>query len=236
LLVKFKKERIKMNKKLSTLLAAGSLAIGVQQAQAIPAQLSLDIPGGGVELTVTDNLAGDLDPAVGSILFSGSLGAYTVNVAAGASDPATVAPYPHLDLLSLVISTGAGSISIGFTDSNLTDDVTGLNSHVGGTISGGIASTTFRTYVDDGNVPFGTATLVSSLPFVGSGGFSGSSGATGVSLTAPYSVTLFADIVATGPGQTSFDFEVLTVPDGGATAMLLGMGFLGLGALARRKP
>jgi hypothetical protein len=41
-----------------------------------------------------------------------------------------------------------------------------------------------------------------------------------------------------GPGlkSTSFNAQLQSVPDGGATAILFGVSLLGLGAFARRKP
>jgi hypothetical protein len=101
----------------------------------------------------------------------------------------------------------------------------------------------YGTFADAGNLLFGTSTLLSTGgPFRGA--FSGTAPAT-FPVPGPFSLTEKIVIVQSVRGTTSFGTTVIdpvdpvvapivTVPDAGATAPLLGLALLGIG-LARRK-
>jgi hypothetical protein len=55
-----------------------------------------------------------------------------------------------------------------------------------------------------------------------------------ISLNAPYSIYEIATITHKGAGTTSFD-AYLSVPDGGTTTLLLGLGLVGLRLTGRRR-
>lgn len=226
------------NKTLTAIVATGALIFGAQQTQATAissAQLMLDDPTTfGIDVLVPDNGIGDLNPLVGAVVFSGAVGTFVVNVSTGTTAPILPGPYPHLDLASVNVASGAGTIIIGFTDMNQTAVNTGMTTSVGGTMSQGVTSVTFSSYIDNGNVPFGQASPVSSFTFLSGPAYSATDTAP-VSVGAPYSASIFATIVATGPGTASFDLEYHPAPDGGSTAALLGVGMLGCAAAARRR-
>src|SRR4051812_49286286 len=123
------------HRKLGLVAACGALVLTLQNAHAITttAQLMLDDPSTvGVDKIIADNSALDLEPAVGVIVYSGSVGSFIVNVSTGTSAPAQPAPYPHLDLTSVDISSGVGKLLVGFTDVDQTAANAAMTTSVGG--------------------------------------------------------------------------------------------------------
>src|SRR5205823_2571406 len=83
----------------NTLIAAG---LGLFAAGAANAALILTLtPSGGAPVTVTDNGAGDSDPAVGSITDIGAIGGFQTNIVVGASNSPGAASAGLLQIQSL---------------------------------------------------------------------------------------------------------------------------------------
>jgi hypothetical protein len=87
---------------------------GVTAASALTLNLSAS---GGFSVSVTDNGAGDINPALGAVTFSGALGpSFTINVTTGLSMP--VLPLIQMDLNSVNVNSGGpGTLTISLTDS-----------------------------------------------------------------------------------------------------------------------
>jgi len=185
--------------------------------------LTIDDPTtAGTDVTALDN---DND---GVISFNGALGAFTVNVTTGVSKPAISGPQ-LLDLNSIDVSGGAGNLIISLTDTGYTGSPPALKGLFGGTT---IGSVDFDFLYDDANTQFGGTSFFDPAA-TPSGAFSGSSTSL-VSLTAPYSLTIIADLTHDGSGVSSFDAEIQAVPVP-AAVWLFGSGLIGLAGLARRK-
>jgi hypothetical protein len=179
-------------------------------------------------VTVLDGGAGDINATAGVITYSGDLGAFIVNVSTGVSKPTITGPQ-ILDLNSINITGGAGNLQIKLTDTDYTGSPSALTGSFGGTT---IGSVDFDFLYDNANAQFGGTSFfdpaaTATNPFSGTG--TGS-----VSLSAPYSLTIIADISHSGDGSTSFDAEIQAIPVP-AAVWLFGTGLLGLVGVARRR-
>lgn len=173
---------------------------------------------------------GDFNPVTGAVTYSGSLGLFSVNVTTGISKPLLTGPGTMLDLNSVNVSGGTGTLTIGLTDTDFFPGGVGfLNFNIGGTTSGTISA---QAYMDAGNAEFGTGTLLGSMTSSGPA-FSYTSADTIIDHTSPYSLTLVTTVTHTGAGQiSSFDANVVPEP---SMLALMSLGLIGLGFAGRRK-
>ena len=199
----------------------------VAPAQAIP---MLELSSGGSTVTVNGSSSG-------SVVYVGSIGNFSLNVAGGASYPLLGSAFaPHLDLASLNISSvTGGTLTIKLTDTGFINSNPGgfnLASAIGGGTSGTIK---FATYFDQGNTPFATTHLIADLGTLSSYSFAGGSN-NQINPSGPYSLTLMGTIdhpAGGGYGQASSFNATLKVPEP-ATAFLLLGGLLICGVIVRR--
>jgi hypothetical protein len=161
----------------------------------------------------------------GAVLFSGSIGTWAITVNNGTTKPLIgSATLPDLDLSFLAVSSGAGTLSITFSDDGFTAD-SGFSSKIGGTVgSGGSVTSTLSL---NGNV------ISNAGPF-GPGAFSSTLGGN-VVLGATDTLALGVILTANAGGVVSSGDYNVTVPDGGTTALLVGLGLVGMSVAARRK-
>ena len=217
-----------LNMKLSKIIVAGlamlSCGFLVQSVNAIPTLTLSD--GINPPIVVTDGSAMDSNTLAGAVTFNGPLGNFILNVSTGLTKPLTgSASAPSIDLNSVDFATGAGTLTITFSETGFTAFPGILTGDVGGTVGAGgsLTNIVMQNGLD----------LVTNGPF-GPGAFSGSGSAALID-GAPYSLTQTAILTFGARGSTSFDAmaNVPSVPDGGMTLTMLGIGLLAVGAAGR---
>lgn len=185
-------------------------------------------------VTVLDDGVGDIENTTpGTIVYSGAIGVWTVNVATGLSKPTLNAAVPQIHLNSVDVSGGgAGTITVSLTDQGFVmPNTTGatLISEMGGlTMSGGTIELT--QILDPGNALWGASGHANTVTLTDTYvttvyGSTLSSPATITAMT-PFSLTDIVKIIHPGVGTTSFDAESTVVPVPGAVLL----GILGLSA------
>lgn len=179
-------------------------------------------------ITIVDNGSGDSSSLDGVVHFNGTLGQWSLVVTVGQTKPFLgSASAPHMDLGYVVTSTGAGTITIRWSDTDFTSSG-GFAAEIGGTTAGNVA---FDTYADSANLLFGTGIHLTSQTFSTSP-FDGIASAGSVG-TIPFSLTEQL-VVTHGDGNISDSGNaalITTVPDGGATVTLMLGAFTGLGLM-----
>jgi hypothetical protein len=188
-------------------------------------------------LSISDGLGHtlNLSSSASGITYTGTLGNFSLNITSGVATGDALLPGLNFS------ATGTGILTILFSNTSFGTLAGSITSQISGQTSG---TTVFGTLADAGNRLFGNSTLLSTGgPFRGA--FSGTASAT-YPVPGPFSLTEKIVIVQSVFGTTSFGTTVkdpvvvapvtpvVSVPDAGATAPLLGLALLGIG-LARRK-
>ena len=212
--------------------AAAVLLGGLQVAQAAAIRFQED---GGAFITCADNAAcsagglTDINPLVGVITVSGTIGDFLVNVSTGSTKPVITDPLMDLNSINIQTAAGAHTLLIEFSETGFTAGGT-ISGEFGGTIGAG-GTVTATAFVDPGNALFvdGSADCVigpfNTSPFAGTC-------TDGSAPAGTYSATQRLFLETTGPLTFSGDFEI-SVPEP-ATLALLGVG-LGLFGFSMRR-
>jgi protein with PEP-CTERM/exosortase system signal len=215
---------MKNSMKLLTLIGAiGALTLS---ANATPTLTFND--GVDPAVTVTDNGVGDLNPIVGAVTWSGSLGNWLINVTTGVTKPALgSAANPEMDLSSVNASSlGGGTLTITFSESGFIPSGV-ANAAIGGTLShGGTLSASAWVNASQVIVQNFANGGSADAPFAGS-----ANGAFAVG--AGYTLSEQVVLNHRSAGITSLDYH-LSVPDGGLTAGLLGFALVAVEGLRRK--
>jgi hypothetical protein len=211
----------------ATALAAAGMVAGAIALAASPAHATLEIrlQSGGSTYTQSGSSPLTVTKAIGDF-------SVTVNTGLASSTP-------ELDLSSSDFnSTGAGTLVVTLSENGLTG-LTGLQawlSQFSGNFSGGPATVTLKTYVDNSNTLLGTGTLLSSFtetttPFA----VSQTKDAT---TSAPFALTDVLTITTRGASQFSLDGSVTGdaphVPEPASLA-IMASALLGFTVLAHRR-
>lgn len=217
---------MKISKTILLSVAAASCALFANYASAVP---TLTLSDGTTTVTVVDNGAGDLDPTVGQVLFSGMVGIFNTNqIEAGFTKPALgSASAPAIDLLYSASTTRAGTLTASFSESGFTAFPGTFTGDIGGTIMGTGISVS-NTVLQNG------MTILSLGPLTTSNFAAGGSAA--LIAGSPYSLTESVAISfgANGGSVTGDAGGTVGVPDGGMTVTMLGIGLIGIGFVRRK--
>ncbi len=186
--------------------------------------------GSGLSVIATDNGAGDLDAGVGVIHTNVTGGGWSTNVNVGTGYPVVGTlknPMGHLG----VLANGSGYLQIIFTQYGLGASNGSVLAEGSAAFLGGDVEVTYETYYDATNSG-ALATLLTSnggalISGVGTYSNEGSIDAEYYSLSQV--ITIRSENTITGSSDNN-----VSVPDSGATALLLSLGLIGLGAASRR--
>jgi hypothetical protein len=214
-----------------------------QFSQASALVLTLDDTQGHV-VTVVDDGANDMLATNGILSFVGAVGTWIQNVSTGVSYP--ILGEVEIDLNSVNISGGPGTLVLTLEDENFTPaSLSGITRFIiglGGTTNGVLSAS---AYFDASNTVGVLGTQIGVLgPFAsGMGGeFSEGMLTNDVAYTGPFGLAVQVTITHAAAFQiSSFDFNIVEVPDPGiptdvaepASLGLFALGLIGAGLMAR---
>jgi hypothetical protein len=135
---------------------------------------------GFTTMDVVDNGPGDLNPAVGNIIFSGTYGTYSIAAITGTSNRTTGGPIAMLQITTLAAQTvGPSSPPLtvtlgdtGFAFPSTPGSTGSLGSGIGATFTNAHAGDMFKfqSFADTSDTQFGTATPTPAFAFTATGG------------------------------------------------------------------
>jgi hypothetical protein len=225
----------------------GTAALTLATVASSPAQAAFSVTicddlacGGGNDILVQDNGAGDAIGALGAISFSTSAFGYSLLVNTSQSKPmlgSATAPQLDLSYTATTSAAGGGNVFLYASDTDFVSSGSFLLA-LGGTNSGGSGTVTGRAWGGTNNtaLSFSGANLFGTLVGQSSASFSNSVSGAFSSAVNPYSLTIGVAINRTTAGTSTGDLnlQVTAVPEPETYAMLLaGLGAMGF--VARRR-
>jgi len=207
-------------------------AIGLVVAASGPAAAStITIFDGSTTLTITDqdfipgpNAPADMAGAAGIVSYAGTIGVWTFSVSTGFSKPAygsATVPEMHLD--GSALSSAAGTLTITFTDTGFGSTGTLVEAGVGGATDGTVKYEALQ----------GATSLVSLVTAFNEEPYKYSDVTELTGGVGPYSLTQKITLTHKSSWTVSSFNATLSVPEGGATLSLLGLGLLGIVGVGR---
>lgn len=228
-------------KSIKSVLATLAVVACAASAMAVQTQtIWVSDSGGGISLTPATSTSG-------SVIYSGSDSLWTVVISTGVASPPAVGQgtltAPVLDLN--IQATSAGGSTASAHPLLITFGADGYGPTAGqflATMSGHLVSgtghaLTYNTYSEANNTPIAnpSATLLTTMSFPGGATYNSMTTSGAVSLASPYALEEVVTIQANSSGASySLDGSLVTVPDGGTTAMLLGAALSVLGLIRRK--
>lgn len=221
-----------MRRALMGILVLAALVIGTSTAKA---QTEITLSSGTKTVTAS---------GVGSVTYSSSnFNGWSVFLEVGASNSPNLGPFYGLDLISVLVSCPSGAclsapLDVYVSDTGFTQTVLsgGFSSSYGSTQSGTGANSTQTAWDSTSNAIFGEGTLIGTIPFSGTGGFSGSVSGGGPAGPSAYSLTL-EDAFSANGSTASFGVnngDIGPTPEPGSM-LLYGSGLLVFGGILRRR-
>ena len=213
-----------IRKLLLTALATASLAVSSNAG-------TLYLWDGlGNNVTVNDDGTGDNAAGLGVINWGGTMGTWTVFISSTGTTTGSLSS-PTIDLN--VVATGNGFLGAYYGDIGFGPTNGSVKATIGGTL---VANATVdnKTFLYLGNnvTPPGYATYqLTGATYTGNP-FSGTEYSS-INEAGPYALYEAIYLTHRGYGTSSFDAN-LSVPDSASTALMIGLGLLGLGLAARR--
>jgi hypothetical protein len=230
-----------MKTRVLTTLTIALFLTAVSVTHAIPMLRVSD--GLNAPITITDNGAGDLAPAVGHLNYANAnYFGWNIIVSSGVTKPIVgSATSPALDLNYQIIrnANSQGTLTILFSENgfNLASPST-METSAGGILgNSGNPSINVRTYYDLGNTELVTTTLLTSHLFTGQGGYAGNDigGPVGPDSSIAFTMRIDLSIPVGAVSSGDIDLHLNNVPEGGSMITFLGTALFGLGILAIRR-
>lgn len=222
----------------------GGLSLGIGPvASAIPLMTLDDGAGNTVSLIGggTPTIAGSVSTTsysvapLGTVCWNGSIGVWSLTMELGVTKPFQgSAAVPAMSLSFSSTSTGAGTLTVKWSDTDFGPSSGAFKADIGGTLNTGGGSLSYSTFYSLANAVPAPTVLTAAMLFTTPGGFSGTGTAAAGALPPPYSLTEMLVLHHTGAGLSSGDAQLLgVVPDSGSTFLLLGAGLLGIAGACR---
>jgi hypothetical protein len=202
-------------------------------AKAIP---TLMISDGVNAITIVDDAPADFSgPFPGLIVYAGTLGTWNINASMGFTKPLSgSSALPQMTLNFFVTSPGSGTLTIGFSENGFGPSNAVTEAGYSATVNSlGGSSVRYDTLVSSSNTEFAGTMLFTSQIFASGAGSAAAQAA--LNLPASYALTQIVQIIHSGAGNSSGNYELTAtaVPESGQSLYLLGVAVAGLELLRR---